>query len=77
MTRVCTYNDLLIRGNELQSLLYHPAAIHLQSQREHVATNPLSKSQLLIQTAKLHKMIHITKVQLVPFWSDLVLPIMI
>lgn len=48
-----TYNDLLIRGNELQSLLYDPAAIHLQSQGQDMSPDPLCQSQLLVQAAKL------------------------
>lgn len=49
----CTYNDLLIRRDELQSFLNDPAAVHLQGQRQHVTSDPLRKSQLLVQAAKL------------------------
>lgn len=48
-----TYNDLLVRGNELQSLLYDPAAIHLQGQGQDMSSDPLCQSQLLVQAAKL------------------------
>lgn len=48
-----TYNDLLVRGNELQSLLYDPAAVHLQGQGQDMSPDPLCQSQLLVQAAKL------------------------
>lgn len=49
----CTYNDLLIRGDELEGLLNDPAAVHLQGQGQHVASDPLRQSQLLVQATKL------------------------
>lgn len=49
----CTYNDLLIGGDKLQSFLNDPAAVHLQGQRQHVTADSFSQSQLLVQAAKL------------------------
>ena len=48
-----TYNYLLVGGDGLQGLLDDPAAVHLQSQGQHVATDPGGQGQLLVRAPKL------------------------
>lgn len=51
--KIETYNYLLVWRNELEGLLDHSTAVHLQSQGQNVPTDPLCQGQLLFQAAKL------------------------
>ena len=49
---------LLLSGNTLQRFLNHSAAIHLQSQSEHVAFDIPNQGTLLFNSAKLKELLY-------------------
>lgn len=52
------YFLLLFRRNRLQSLLYHPATIHLKSKGKHMSSNLLGQSCLLLWSAELEEFLY-------------------